>query len=104
MPLLRSRSLSPDGTEIQDSNHEDWGFQGPVFSKKLAIKIVPGTRKPNVYLEKGQLLKNDVSEKSVGFLHNSKKHWQDLKHQRWWEESVLYSEKSWKNGWSLDGY
>eukprot|EP00434_Breviolum_minutum_P011860 symbB.v1.2.010462.t4/scaffold669.1/size295035/13 len=50
MPLLRSRSLSPDGTEIQDSNHED------------------------------------------------------LKHQRWWEESVLYSEKSWKNGWSLDGY
>ena len=52
MPLLRSRSLSPDGTEIQDSNHEDWGFQGPVFSKKLAIKIVPGDQKTKCLFRK----------------------------------------------------
>jgi len=61
-------------------------------------------KKSKCLFRKRSTLKNDVSEKSVGFLHNSKKHWQDLKHQRWWEESVLYSEKSWKNGWSLDGY
>lgn len=24
--------------------------------------------------------------------------------RRWWDESALYTEKGWENGWSLDGY